>query len=230
MQPTTRSPLRNAGWAAVASGLIGVLAYASLVGYLITRSRPDPHVGELFIRAHDIGVILQFLLLIPVVSGLYINAQLRPPSMSRPLFFTTVGALFFTAIFLILIFPLILADALYMFPQGIFGVCLIFICRQLTGLLPRTIRWFGMIVGFGLTLVGIFPLGYSIFVDPVMLRIPIGDMSKYPFPTTISLANNILHKFIWIGSFMGVLTLPFWTLILGIFLLRKRRLASEKIN
>jgi hypothetical protein len=64
-------------------------------------------------------------------------------------------------------------------------------------------------------------VGYIIFVDPMPLRIPaasIEEMESIPF----SPANIFLHQLIWVGSFMGVLPFPLWTILTGIRLLRTK--------
>src|SRR5215470_13354645 len=115
------SEYRYTGWAAIASGIIGYIAVGFLVAFLI------PHLtehlsGGILIRSHDVCVILQFMLLVPVVSGLHKLSYQRSPGMSRAMLVMGVGALSFTILFLLLIFPKILNDTLYMFPQGVFGV------------------------------------------------------------------------------------------------------------
>ena len=78
-------------------------------------------------------------------------------------------------------------------------------------------------VGFGLTLVGLFSVGYSIFVSSLILKIPAASIEEaQAVPWTR--ANDFLHHFIWIGSYMGVYPLPFWTIWLGFVLLRKRQI------
>ena len=52
--------------------------------------------------------------------------------------------------------------------------------RRLSSVLPRGITRFGTVVGFGLLLVGTFPLAYGIFVDPIGLRGPVPP--GYPNP------------------------------------------------
>ena len=80
-----------------------------------------------------------------------------------------------------------------------------------------------MVVGLGLTLVGLFFVGYSIFVSSLMLKIPAASIEEaQAVPWTR--ANDFLHYFIWIGSYMGVYPLPFWTIWLGYVLLRKRQI------
>jgi hypothetical protein len=219
---TTASPYRSAGWAAIISGIIGFLAFGFLVAFLI------PHMtehlrGGIFIRSHDVAVIFQFLVMIPVVFGLYKLSYQRSPGMSQTMLIAGVGALSFTILFLLLIFPKILNDTLYMFPQGVFGVGLIVVCWRMQGILSRGLRWFGMVVGFGLALVGTFPSGMAIFVpwytfgEPPAIPVVIPDVSA-----GVHLADNVFHQLLWIGTLMGVITLPFWTLLLGRRLLRER--------
>lgn len=217
---TTASPYRTAGRAAIISGAIGIVAYGSLIGYLINRNQ-IPSLGNLMIRAHDVGVILQFLLLIPVASGVYKLSQTQSQGVSRVMLDIGIGAISFTVLFLLLGSLKVIADVLYMFPQGVFGVWVMLVCWRMTGIISLSLRWFGIVVGLGLALVGIFPLGYGVFVDPIILQIPAASdeaVQKIPFDTA---ANQILHQILWVGSFMGVATLPVWTLLLGRRLLRK---------
>ena len=215
------SSYRSEGHAAIASGVIGIVAYISLIGFLLIRNE-DAQNGTVPIRVHDSCVILQFLFLIPVVIALFKLIRERSPAISQAMLNSGVGAICFTVLFLLLIFPKILADTLYMFPQGILGVWIIVACWRLQGIIPSWLRWFGVIVGFGLALVGIFPVGYAIFVDSVLLHIPAPSdevMDKIPAET---FANTLLHQFLYIGSFLGVLTLPVWTILIGVRLLRKK--------
>jgi hypothetical protein len=217
------SSYRSAARAAIASGIIGIVAYVFLIGYLVIRSQ-DAKDGVTPIRVHDSCVILQFLFLIPVVIALFKLIQEQSPGVSRTMLNAGIAALGFTILFLLLIFPKIIADTLYMFPQGIFGIWIITACWRLQGIIPQWLRWFGIIVGFGLALVGIFPVGYAVFVDSVILHIPAPSdevMDKIPAET---LANVILHRALYVGSFLGVLTLPVWTILVGV------RLVGGKIK
>jgi hypothetical protein len=165
---------------------------------------------------------MQFLLLIPVVIAIVKLIQEHSPGRSQAMFYFGVGAVCFTVFFLLLIFPKIIADTLYMLPQGIFGIWMIIACWRIQGIIPQWLRWFGIIVGLGLTLVGVFPVGYAVFVDHVILQIPAPSeevMEKIPAET---FANILLHQFLYIGSFLGVLTLPIWTILIGVRLLRKK--------
>ena len=130
---TTVSPYRPAGWAAIASGAIGVIAYGCLMTAVTTRTTKIPsHVIYLLFNAHDAGLILQFILLIPVVFALYKLSQQDHPGMSKSVLWLGIGALSFTAFLLPLGIFNITSNGLYTFPQGIFGVWLIIICiRQI---------------------------------------------------------------------------------------------------
>jgi hypothetical protein len=212
---------RTAGRAAIASGIFGMVAYFSLIGFLLIRNQ-DSQNGTLPIRVHDSCVIFQFLCLIPVLIALFKLINEENLKMTQAMLNLGIAALCFTVFFLLLIFPKILADTLYMFPQGVFGVWVILACWRLKGLIPQWLRWFGVIVGLGLLLVGIFPIGYGIFVDNIIFHIPAPKdevMEKIPAETT---ANIVVHIFLYIGSFIGVLTLPIWTILIGVRLLRNK--------
>ncbi|MEP6750178.1 MAG: hypothetical protein ABJB86_20735 [Bacteroidota bacterium] len=213
---------RKAGWAAIASAAIGILSFVALITGVSTRnSLIISRQGISLFRVHDAGVILQLLLFLPAVFALYDLLKQKSPGVSKSIRNTGVAAITCTVLFLLMIFPNILADILYMFPQGIFGFWLIIINCKLKGMLPAGLRWFGVIVGTGLVMVGIFPPAYAIFVDAILIYIPAappGVIENIPVNTP---ANIFLHQTLWIGSLMGVLTLPAWTILLGVNLLRK---------
>ena len=111
-------------------------------------------------------------------------------------------------------------NGLYSFPPGIVGGWLVVVCWQLAGTFSRGIRWFGIIVGLGLMIFGSFFIGYTIFVDPINLRIPAASIEEFE-SVPFTHVNIFLHKLIWVGSFMG-LPLPLWTILTGARLLRPR--------
>jgi len=219
---TTRLSYRTAAWAAIASGTFGILAHAALMTAVMTRTTMAL-TGQVFFlfRTHDVVAILQFLSMIPVLIALHKLSHKQLPGMSRATLTTGIVALTLSALFLLLIFPWIMSDEYYMIPQGMFGVWLIVINWQLTGILSRGFRWFGIIIGVGLLLVGIFEIGYAICVNPIGLRIPAAPIEELEIPVETT-ANIILHMILNIGSLMGVLTLPIWTIILGRKLLREK--------
>jgi hypothetical protein len=105
---------------AITSGIIGILGFAILIGSLFVRNQ-SVQDGIYVVRFHDLAVIIQFLLLIPVTIALHKLSQRHDRGISRITLNIGIGALCFTAIFLLLQFPNILAIVLYMFPQGVFG-------------------------------------------------------------------------------------------------------------
>jgi hypothetical protein len=222
MQPQilaiTKSRHRFAGWAAIGSGIIGLIAYGCVMIAVETRtSFLMSKTVYLMFRIHDIGVILQFILLIPIVFVLHKFSAKLSSSMSHGTLSVGIAAISFTVLFLLLEFPKVLADELYMFPQGIFGVWLMVTSWGIKNKFLAGLKWLGIFVGFGLALVGTFPLGYAIFVDPTILHIPATEPTAYPD----NLANRILHKILWIGSYIGVATLPVWSFLLGLTLVRE---------
>src|SRR5215469_1806323 len=75
---------RNTGWAAIISGVVGILAFSLLMDAVLTRESwaPSDRIYLLF-DAHDLGVTLQFLLLISVVFGLRTLSRQKPPELSK---------------------------------------------------------------------------------------------------------------------------------------------------
>ncbi len=222
---TAKLSYRNAGWAAMASGTFGILAIGALIGYLILRpSNLDASI--LMNRFHDVGVGIQFLLLIPVAVALQKISQRQAPSITQTSLVIGIVAICFVVLFTLLIVPKIVSDILYMLPQGVFGVWLIFICFRMNGAVSKGLNRFGMVVGLGLILVGIFFVGYTIFVSTIPFRIPAASFeegSEIP----ITWANSFLHYFLDIGSLLGVLTLPIWTILLGVRFLREKRAVAS---
>lgn len=213
---------RYAGWTAIASGIIGYIAFGFLAAFLNLHLTEHLRDG-IFIRSHDVCVILQFLLMIPVVFGLYKLSSQRSPGMNQAMLIAGVGALSFTVLFVLLIFPKILNDTLYMFPQGVFGVWLIIVSWRMQGILPQGLRWFGMVVGFGLALVGTFPSGMAIFVPWYTIGAPPEILALTPEVSAgVHSADTVFHQFLWIGTFIGVITFPLYAILLGSKLLREK--------
>ena len=211
---------RNAGRAAITSGAIGIAASGLIASAVLTRESwiPSARVWMLF-DAYDIGVALQFLLLIPIVFGLRTLSRQSPPGLSKATFATGVGAIIFVVLLVWLgIGDKIVSNSLYMIPQGIFGIWLIVVNWRLSRSLPRWLRWFGMIVGLGLALVGTCFVGLC-FVYPSQLYIPHPPMES--IKEVNSVANTFWHYLLYFASLMGVATLPIWTTLTGLQLLKK---------
>jgi hypothetical protein len=118
---------QNGGRAAIASGAIGIAAFGLIAGAVLTRESwiPTAWVWMLF-DAFDIGVALQFLLLIPVVFGLRTLSHQSPPGFGKATFAWGLGAAIFVVFLVLLgVGDKIVSNGFYMFPQGIFGISLI---------------------------------------------------------------------------------------------------------
>ena len=209
------------GRAAIASGIMGLIAIAALVtGVNVRNAQGLDGAAFILFRLHDISGILQFLLLLPVAFSLCHISYHGTRKMGRTMLNSGITVLSVTVLLLLLNFPKIVGEPWYMFTQGVFGVWIILACYRLPGLIQPGLRWFGIVAGTGLALVGLFPLGFAIFVDKVILQIPAApDEVIEKIPATA--ANIVLHYVLYTGTFMGVIPFPFWTILLGRKLLRK---------
>lgn len=207
---------RRAGWLAIVSGAIGLAAFACLIVFLVMRPA-DRQTAHILLRSHDAGVIAQSLCLIPLVLVLGALARQRSPGAGR-------GGAVAAIIFLVLVVALmvlgsasVVADVLYMIPQGALGVWLIVVCQRNAAGLPTGLRWLGVVAGAGLILIGIFPIGYAAFVDTAILHGPISDKGHAP-PGTDQ-ANQVIHILLAIGTLVGCPTYPLWAGLAGRWLL-----------
>jgi hypothetical protein len=217
---TTGTSYRFAGWTGLVSGTTGFIAFGLLIAALVGRiSGGDERAWEHLIRAHDVGVILQSIFMVPVVFALYnlscqqsVKVGLAAPSLG-------IAALSLIVLFLVLTIAKVIWDVLYMLPQGLLGFWFIAVNRIMSGTLPRSLRILGTVAGAGLVLVAFFPIGYATFVDSLGLHGPV------PFdyvPPQAVVANAIVHIVLVIGTFMGVATYPLWASLLGRRLLHMR--------
>jgi hypothetical protein len=121
---------------------------------------------------------------------------------------------------LLLALPRVLSNGIYTVPQGVFGVWLVYMSWRMKTVFGGPLRGFGMVVGTGLLLFGLFLVGYVMLVSTMPLRIPaasVEEQESVPFDE----ANTFLHQFIWLGALMGVYPLPVWTVLVGAKLLRR---------
>jgi hypothetical protein len=158
---------RSLAWSIIVSGLFGVIAYGLLMYAVLGRSSgalTQPGYVMMF-NLHDAVAMFQFLFLIPLVFAFHNVSLQRDNAMSRTTRIIGIISMSLVAFTLLLVFPGVLSNGIYTFPQVIFGGWLIVVCWQLDGLFPRSLRWFGMIIGFGLIIFGSFLVGYTIFVE-----------------------------------------------------------------
>src|SRR5262245_35322815 len=187
----TVASYRSAGRAAITSGVIGLVAYGFLWAFLVTMiSGGDEQTSRRLITTHDVGVVLQSLFLIPLVLTLGAIVGQRSPGARRSTVALGIAALSLTIVSLLLIIANVLAGPFFMLWQGLLGIWLIVVNRLVAGAFSRGLRWFGTIVGVGLMIAAIFPVGNFLFVDPTFGPLP---FSSEP-PAGTERANEILHN------------------------------------
>ena len=212
---------RLAGRLAIISGVFGIAAFACLIVFLVIRPS-DPRVSQILLRSHDAGIIFQSLCLIPFALALDAVARRQSPGTSRV---TVAAALTFFILIIVLMslsFVKVVADVLYMIPQGAVGAWLIVVCRQPANGLPTGLRRLGFVAGAGLILISIFPIGYALFVDSAILHGPVSD--EDPTPPGTERADGIVHIALAIGTLIGCSTYPIWTALTGRWLLSRKGL------
>jgi hypothetical protein len=163
---TTASSYRSAGWAAIASGVIGLAAYGCLLSAVLTRDSwfLSRYVYLMF-KANQVGFILQLLLLIPAAAGLQKLSQQQSPGISRAALNVGIGALALAVVSLLLGIVGILPEGYSFTTLGMVGVGLIVVNWRLSGVMPRWLRWLGMTVGSGVLIFGSYAPIYAMFVD-----------------------------------------------------------------
>lgn len=219
MHPPTVVPPsgdRLAGRLAILSGAFGIAAFACLIVFLVMRPA-DQRLAHLLLRGHDVGVIVQSLCLIPLVLALDAIARRQSPGSGRGMAAAAIALLVLIVVLMGLSFTNIVADVLYMIPQGAFGAWLIVVCRRIANDLPKGLRRLGIVAGGGLLLISIFPIGYALFVDAAILYGPVSDDD--PTPPGTERANEIVHLALAIGTLIGRSTYPIWTALAGRWLL-----------
>ena len=219
MQPLTASPVsgnRLPGRLAIVSGVFGIAAFACLIVFLVMRPS-DRQIAHLLLRSHDAGIILQSLCLIPFALALDAIARQHSPGSTRVTGAAAVSFLALVVVLVLLGIVKVVADVLYMIPQGALGAWLIVVCRQKANGLPKGLRRLGIVAGVGLLLISLFPIGYSVFVDPAILRGPISDDD--PTPPGTDRANGIIHLVLAVGTLVGCSIYPLWSALAGRWLL-----------
>lgn len=131
--------------------------------------------------------------------------------------YSAVTSLTLVGFLMLLSFAKVVADVLYMIPQGAVGGWLISACRQPAIGLPTRLRRLGMVAGVGLALISVFPIGYSLFVDSAILHGPVSEDD--PGPPGTETANAVVHLALAVGTLIGCSTYPIWSALAGRWLL-----------
>ncbi len=204
------------------SGAFGLVAFVCLILFLVMRpSAADQSASRLLLRSHDVGVILQSLSLMPFVLALDAIARRESRGSSRARGTAAVAILALIVVLMSSSFIKLVADVLYMIPQGALGAWLIVVCRQVANGLPRGLRRLGIVAGAGLILISTFPIGYALFVDPAILHGPVSDDD--PTPPGTEKADQIVHIALAIGTLIGRSMYPIWAALAGRWLLLRGR-------
>lgn len=130
-----------------------------------------------------------------------------------------VGFLGLVVVLVLLSLVKIVADVLYMIPQGAVGLWLIVVCRKIAYGLPPGLRRLGIVAGVGLVVISLFPIGYALFVDSAILYGPVSDDD--PVPPGTEKANGIVHMALAIGTLIGCSTYPIWSALAGRWLVSR---------
>jgi hypothetical protein len=204
------------GWTgrfAIIAGILGLIGTGLLIAALFAPT-PSPNTmrreTNLFLW-QDAFVIAQALAMIPVTLGIY-----RVTSRTAGAAGTLVLGLIAQAFLVIttsLIFTDTASDMLYMFGVGLVGIWLFLVTRRALDLSSSKVMWTGRVAAFGLMLIGIGFLIYGVLVAPAVfvrpLTIPEIDAQ------TLTPANLISHLCLALGTLLGRVIYPVWTLLLG---------------
>jgi hypothetical protein len=213
--------MKQAGRFTIASGVAGLVGLAFLIAALAAPTPSDNTLRRyptLFLW-QDGWVIAQSLLLFPgviAVRGLMIQRQAPKTQIA---FLLGIIGLLLVSLSLAMIFTGITSDMLYMAPQGLVGMWLLFANFALHESLPRAVTRIGLIAGAGLLIVACGFAVYALLVEP---RILAGPLSNAEIDVTAWTPANIgAHIALALGTLIGRSTYPLWTLMLGRELLRR---------
>src|SRR5690348_16874652 len=118
--------IRAAGWSAIASGVVGLIAYGFLNCAVIGRGSGALSQSQyiLMFDLHDAVSILQFLLLIPAVCALFKLSQQYADGMTAGTLYVGVISLTLVILSFMLDLVRILSNGIYTLPLGVFGMWL----------------------------------------------------------------------------------------------------------
>lgn len=226
--------INRAGRAMVVSGVMGLLAFASLFAALYMRETTasqeqwakgviQPGIWDTLFRGHDVGVILQALLLVPAaLSFRGRNSESTLPGLP-PMAVVGVVANVSLALSLLMVFVLKASDMLYIVPQGFVGVWVLSVAQARPPGTGNVLRVLGWVSGLGLVLVALACLGVAAAIGPSVLAL-VGPVPIAVDPEGVrGPLNAWSHMFLDVGTVLGVLTLPIWSILAGLKIARARR-------
>lgn len=213
---------RNAGVIAIAAGCIGLVSFGLLFGGL-TASSVSPDVGRIgtgrvLLRGQDIAVALQALLMILVTLAIL---RQRTPLRQAPWLAAVgipghVGVVLSIALYFA--FGAVSGDMLYMLPQGLIGIWLIALCGAASSL-SVSLRVIGVLAGIGLLLIAV---GDAIIANALGWQIfDLRARPSVPAEAVSSQGNWLGHALLPIGTLLGRILYPIWSIAVGYKLIRR---------
>jgi len=227
-----------AGTLAIASGIAGLFAFAFLIAALVGREALadeqawragviEAGFWDALFRVHDGAAFAQAVLMIPVVRVLHSYVP-RPAGWNLLAARLGAGACAVLALTVGMIFVTDGSDMLYMIPQAFVGAWLVAVNYLRPLGVSRRARWLGIVAGIGLLIVGLAAAGIAAALGPSILA-PVG-----PVPPQASVAgvtstlNEVSHVALDIGTLLGVLTYPVWSILTGRALLKSSETAEPR--
>ena len=204
--------------------MVGIVAAGFLIAFLMHRDE-NINLAVGYLGRHDLGVAFQMSFINSVVAGLYRLLLQSPPSISR--WALNIGPVSCFSLRPAVSVPHTAQNRFgrtLLITAGCHGPSLIWVSCRLSTIFLRSMIRSGVVVALVSRFVACSSSDTKrIFVSSLMLKIPAASIEEaQAVPWTR--ANDFLHYFIWIGSYMGVYPLPFWTIWLGSVLLRKREI------
>jgi hypothetical protein len=206
---------RRAAWAAIASGVVGIVALAFILAAVSERTNRlgagRPGALSVSLQAsHDVGLMLQAVLIIPAALILHAFGRRRSRALSGANVGVGVAALSLIALvellLLINVVPTRL-DTFYMPPLGVVGVWLIVANWLGVERVPRALIWLGTVAGLGLAV-----LGTSAFLFLTFQAL--GGAAAMADSRTVKW-NRELHVGLAVGTLIGRTMFPIWAMLLG---------------
>jgi hypothetical protein len=202
---------RSTPWLAIASGLLGICSFASLIAYIrspdlqMQESGAVASTGELLLAAQFLCSAAQVFMMIPVAIGLY--RAVGGLSVRR---WTILGGVSLAAVGLLRLIAMVdaaVSDILFMLPMGLVGAWLIAINWANPIVLPSWMRIWGAVAGVCLVGVGLnflFNGGLAVFSE--------GPMAYG--------ADVNFHIGLGLLGFPGFILFATWSILVGLRLLR----------
>ena len=203
---------RGAAGSAIASELMGIMSFASLIAcaVYVASHKPDefkaladvPLLGRLLFKSVYVGSMLQALFMIPVAAAVHALGRLSSRTLSQILAAVGISALTAVVLLRVLIFvdPEV-SDILFIGPIGFVGAWLIAVNWLLRDKLSRGLRLAGTVSGVGFVVAGM-----SFFF--------LGGLAEFANPGAYG-DNMPFHIGLWVGGIPGFVVFPIWAILLG---------------